>query len=109
MARRRSSRPGVKAQGRKEYKERGVQIAVSKHLKEAGDRPGHGTGTRADDVWHPEEHTSEGESVSDGRRDKVLCSACSEEVRHVEVDGQWFVRNLDDALPHALSCAGEED
>lgn len=70
-------------------------------------RPGRGTGTSADDLWQP---TAQADAYSpeDERVGKVFCKDCGSEVRHVEVDGTWHVRNADDDLPHALSCSGSE-
>ena len=108
MAKSRRPKPSRAAQSRKAAKERSEQIQFSNRLRSAARRPGHGTGTGIDDIWHPEAHQTEGESVDDPRRGKVCCRDCGQEIQLVELDnGKWQARN-DDGLPHALTCGSDD-
>lgn len=86
---------------------RRIRGLIAKTSRDTMRRPGHGTGTSADDLWTPSSQ-SDAYVPEDDRIGRILCQSCGMDVRHVEIDGRWYVRNLDDDLPHALSCEGED-
>ena len=82
---------------------RRTQRELDERQRASSRRAGRGSGTDGGDLWDPSPQ-ADGYVAEDDRRGLTLCSSCGLVVRHVQVDGEWYVRNEHDDLPHLLSC-----